>query len=93
MDKDPYFKSFTLADYEFIVVNKKTLNPLVWKFPFTTSVGTLYVGKNAPNGIELRDPEDLGRELNHYLKTRPTVPDGIKLTGSNDLIEWINKYE
>ena len=91
--RDPYFKSFTLADYEFVVVNKKTLNPLVWEFKFTTSVGTLYVGKNAPHGIELRDPEELGKELNHYLKTRPIVPDGIKLVGSNDLIEWINKYE
>ena len=30
LNRDPYFKDFTLADYDFLVVNKQTLNPLVW---------------------------------------------------------------
>lgn len=41
MDKDEYFKDFKLLDYDFIVVNRKTLTPLVWACPFTQSTGTL----------------------------------------------------
>ena len=31
MDKDEYFKDFKLLDYRFIVVNRRTLTPLVWE--------------------------------------------------------------
>ena len=62
LDRDPYFKDFTLADYEFIVVNKQTLLPLVWLFPATQQKGTIVVGK-ATSPIELRDPEVIGSEL------------------------------
>ena len=39
MDKDEYFKDFKLLDYNFIVVNKRTLTPLVWNCPFSLSGG------------------------------------------------------
>ena len=91
LDADPYFKDFTLADYEFIVVNKVSLIPLVWLFPATTAVGTLFVGKDS--SIELRDPEEIGKELAGYLATQPTVPNGINLNSSNNLIEWLKTYE
>lgn len=90
LDRDPYFKDFTLADYEFIVVNKMTLTPLVWKFRDTTTHGTIVVGKPA-HPIELRDPEDIGNELKIYLAERPQVPFGIVIGGSNDLTTWLNK--
>lgn len=90
LDRDPYFKDFTLADYEFIVVNKMTLTPLVWKFRDTTTRGTIVVGKPA-HPIELRDPEDIGNELKIYLAERPQVPFGIVIGGSNDLTTWLNK--
>ena len=90
LDRDPYFKDFTLADYEFIVVNKLTLTPLVWKFRDTTTRGTIVVGKPA-HPIELRDPEDIGNELKIYLAERPQVPFGIVIGGSNDLTTWLNK--
>lgn len=90
LDRDPYFKDFTLADYEFIVVNKLTLTPLVWKFRDTTTRGTIVVGKPA-HPIELRDPEDIGDELKIYLAERPQVPFGIVIGGSNDLTTWLNK--
>ena len=64
LDKDPYFKDFTLTDYRFIVVNKQTLLPLVWLFPQTTAVDTIIVGNSAP--IKLRDPEVIGAELQYY---------------------------
>lgn len=91
MDRDEYFKDFELADYTFIVVNKNTLTPLVWKFTDTQKKGTLTYGKN--NQIELRDPEDIGKELYTYLSSRPVVPEGISLCDYNNITEWINKVK
>lgn len=73
MDADPYFKDFTLKDYRFIVVNKKTLTPLVWEFPLTKEAGTLVDDK----GREYRDPFEIGEELQAYLNLKPPVPNGI----------------
>ena len=88
MDKDEYFKDFKLLDYDFIVVNRKTLIPLVWTCPFTQSVGTLKFGKS--DQIEMRSPFEIGEELSYYLSSRPKVPVGIKEDGSNDLRKWLN---
>lgn len=88
LDKDDYFKDFKLLDYKFIVVNKRTLTPLVWGFPFTQTLGTLKFGKNGQ--IEMRDPFDIGKELNYYISNRPSVPIGIKEDSSNDLGKWLN---
>lgn len=76
---DPYFKDFTLEDYRFIVVNRRTLTPLVWEFPLTKAIGTL-VDKN---GKEFRDPFEIGKELQSYLNFRPAVPKGIDKDGIN----------
>ena len=89
LDRDEYFKAFKLANYKFIVVNRKTLTPLVWEFTDTATLGTLYFGKSKQ--IEMRDPEDIGKELSFYLTSRPKVPVGINETGLNDLEYWLNK--
>ena len=89
MDRDPYFKDFKLAPYKFIVANKKTLTPLVWNFRSTESIGDLTLGKITK--IVLRDPFKIGEELSHYLKDKPTVPDGISKVSPNQLEDWINK--
>ena len=88
IQKDDFYKDYTLANYRFIVINKKTLTPLVWEFPDTKKTGTLYYGKNKQ--IELRDPFDVGKELNYYLTTNPIVPNGIDILGENNLISWLN---
>ena len=88
MDKDEYFKDFKLLDYDFIVVNRRILVPLVWTCPFTQAVGTLKFGKN--DQIEMRSPFVIGEELSSYLTSRPKVPMGISETGSNDLRGWLN---
>lgn len=88
MDKDEYFKDFELLDYDFIVVNKRTLTPLVWNCPFTQAQGTLRFGNNSQ--IEMRSPFEIGKELKSYLTSRPKVPKGISDTGANDLREWLN---
>jgi hypothetical protein len=88
MDNDKYFKDFKLLDYQFIVVNRHTLNPLVWDCPFTQVKGILKFGKNGQ--IELRSPFKIGEELSYYLTSRPKVPNGISEILSNDLRKWIN---
>lgn len=89
MDSDPYFKGFKLMPYQFIVANKITLTPLVWGFPQTEEVGTIKVGKNSQ--IELRDPCEIGEELQYYLLSRPRTPNGIITNGVNDLTNWLHK--
>jgi len=79
MDEDDYFKDFSLEDYRFIVVNKNTLLPLVWKFPLTLSQGTLVDNK----GNEYRDPFVIGKELKGYLEERPQVPNGVSVNKEN----------
>lgn len=86
LQNDPYFKDFTLEDYRFIVVNKNTLTPLVWKFPLTKATGTL-VDKE---GNEFRDPFEIGKELQGYLNFRPQVPNGIDKDGIN-IIDCLKK--
>lgn len=88
---DPYFKDFKLSNYRFIVVNKTTLTPLVWEFPYTFTTGDIRLEtKNGYIKI-LRDPENIGKELSPYLSLRPRVPNGIDEFGTNNIVEWINK--
>lgn len=86
LDKDPYFKDFKLLDYRFIVVNRKTLTPLVWECEFTQQKGLIKF-----NDVEFEDPEDIGRELHTYLTSSLSVPIGINLEGTNSLTEWLSK--
>lgn len=89
ISKDEYFKDFKILPYKDIIIFKGSDTPLVWDIPFTFERGTLYFGKNKQ--IEMRDPEEIGKELSFYLSSRPKVPMGISETGSNDLREWLNK--
>lgn len=79
MNNDDYFKDFSLEDYRFIICNPKTLTPLVWEFPLTKTMGTLITD----DGEEIRDPFEIGRELQSYLNLRPPVPNGINKDGIN----------
>lgn len=88
MDRDEYFKDFELKNFRFICVNRNTKNPLVWEFPDTQSTEDIYLGYRT-----LRTPWAIGKELDHYLKTNPTVPEGIKTVGLNDISAYLNnKY-
>ena len=81
------FRDYKVLPYLFIVVNKTTLTPLVWKFEDTTAYGTLYYGKNKQ--IECKDPFDLGEDLSFYLSTRPAVPKEININNENSLVKWL----
>lgn len=89
MDRDEQFKDYKLDDYRFVVVNKRTVTPLVWKFGATKANGTLHFGKN--DQVEFQDPFELGKELSIYLSSRPPVPTGIETVEDNNIIEWLNK--
>lgn len=88
MDKDPYFRDFSLEDYRFIIINPKSLTPLVWEFPLTKVYGTLIDDK----GNEIRDPFEIGKELRGYLDCRPPVPNGINIDGVN-IIKCLKEKE
>ena len=88
ISKDEYFKDFKILPYKDIIIFRGSDTPLVWDIPFTFERGTLYFGKKKQ--IEMRDPEEIGKELSYYLTSRPKVPMGISETGPNDLKEWLN---
>lgn len=89
MMRDPVFRDYKLLDYQFIVANRATLTPLVWRYEDTQKEGTLYYGKNKQ--IEVRDPFDIGKELHTYLSTESKMPMGIVDNDYNVLEEWLNK--
>ena len=89
ISKDDYYKDYKILPYKDIIIFKGSDTPLVWDIPFTFERGTLYFGKN--NQIEMKDPEDIGKELSSYLSSRPRVPSGIDEFGTNNIVEWINK--
>ena len=85
LEQDEYFKDFKVANYRFIVVNRKELNPLVWEFENTTKVGELKLGDKV-----YRDPFTIGKELRYYIDNKPKVPIGIDVLGLNSIENWIN---
>lgn len=85
MDKDDYFRDFKLADYKFTVINKKTLNPLVYTWNNTQTMGEIITRNN----VILRDPFIIGSQLRRYLDETPKVPDGIDLVKPNELSNLI----
>ena len=87
MDKDEFFKDFTLEDYRFIVVNSNDIPvPLVWKFEETQKEGKLIIGDNI-----MRDPFEIGKELSYYIQEKPIVPQGISITSTNSISKWLER--
>ena len=89
ISKDDYYKDYKILPYKDIIIFKGSDTPLVWDIPFTFEEGTLHFGKN--NQIEMKDPEDIGKELSYYLSYRPEVPIDINEFDTNNIVEWINK--
>lgn len=81
LKQDDYFKDFKLENYRFIVVNKRSLTPLVWEFLDTKYYGDL---TDTQNNI-YRDPFVIGTELNQYLNSKPNVPIGVSIMGTNKI--------
>lgn len=84
MQKDPYFKDFTLANYRFIVISRYTMKPLVWTFPETICTANLKIGD-----LMLRGPFVIAEELKDYLDNKSEVPKGITEEEPNNITWWI----
>ena len=91
MNNDEYFKDFYLDDYRFIVVNRFTLTPLVWKFEDTQTYGTITKVNSKGYTTIMRDPCDVGKELTKYLSEPITVPHDVSLTSDNSINYHLSK--
>ena len=89
--KDDYFKDFEIMPYRFIVVNRKSLNPLVWVWPYTFTEETIEIPNSKGYIVQMHNFKEIGKKLHHYLETRQNVPDGIVVEGLNKLDYWIKQ--
>ena len=88
--KDDYFKDFEIENFTFIVVNKKNLTPLTWRYGDTFIYTPQTYGKNKQ--IEIPNIFELAKELNYYLEhPERTVPIDINQCGTNSIVEYLNK--
>lgn len=88
LDKDPYFKDFSLSNYRFVVINKGSLTPLAWEFRETKATDDITVGKHL-----LRHPVNIAKELSYYLHAKPDVPQGITKDEPNNISQWIEQHD
>lgn len=86
--KGTEYDTYKWEHYTNIVVNKKTLTPLTWVFPYTYQKGRIIVADNV-----FEDPEVLGSELHKYLTEQPAVPMDIKQNESNDIAQWLVRHQ
>lgn len=86
--KDDYFKDFKIMPYIFIVVNRKSLTPMIWEFTDNHSNEDLIYGQDKQ--IKVRHPFNIAKELKYYLNSGDTVPLGINKNTPNDLTKWLN---
>ena len=80
--KNDYFKDFTIENYKFIVINKNSLNPLIWSFSQTVNEGYTLGDK------EFRFWGDIAKELNFYLSNKSKYPMWVK--PDNNIEEFFN---
>lgn len=80
LEKDDYFKDFTVfSDFRFIVINKDSLDPLVFSFDADRE-GNIKIGY-----IRLRDPFDVAKEVDSYLKDEKKLPYDMSRDKANDI--------
>lgn len=87
LDKDPLYKDYKLLDYRFIVINRYTLQPLIWIYPDTQAITDCTYGEN--HQYKCRNWRNIVKELNYYLTGNSILPMGISTI--NDIKEWLNK--
>ena len=91
IEKDEFFKDFTLLPYKFIVVNRINLQPQVWDFPLTEVDGLLRL-ETVRNGVYLwRDPYVIGEELAYYL-SNPECKVPREMQKSNNIVYYLTQY-
>ena len=88
LDKDPIYKDYKLLNYRFIVINRKSLKPLVWEYNGTQStIDNIY---GTTRQYKCRNWRNLVKELHYYLTSDCKYPIGIS-DSINNITEWLNK--
>lgn len=90
ISRDEYFKDFTILPYEFLVVNKNNLTPLVYKYNFNHYDGDLIDNY----GNKLKGVKTLITELNYHIKNKEYSYSYVAKTHSGLLeIDNIKPYK
>lgn len=79
--KDEYFKDFRIASYNFVVIHRFTLAPIVWKYNDNFCVSDLVDN----TGEVHKNWRVLLRELDYYLKN-PNVKYSLEATRGNGIM-------
>ena len=95
--KYPEFSGYSIAPYRFIVVNKESLNPLVWVYEESAikditkplAIQERVYGKDCQ--IVCRDWRVILQELDNYIKNDSKVPNYINEDSDNSLVYWLNE--
>lgn len=86
---DPYFHQFEVDDYEFIVVNKDSLQPMVWRLEgYTHQDGEIILTTRYNTKLRFRDPYTIGSEIYYYMN-HPEVKVPMESKSVNNIVEWL----
>lgn len=91
LSKDSYFKDFRVLNFRFLVINKDSLNPMIFEDDRCYYKGDIELNFNSGYNKILRDPVTIGIELKHYLDTNASVPDDLDTSKPINLYERILK--
>lgn len=89
LDKDAYFKDFTLLDFRFIVINKNSLTPLMFVDKECSCSNDTTITFKSGKILTLRNPITIGKELKYYLDTAATLPNGFTQNEPVDIYKML----
>lgn len=78
------FCDYKIADYTFIVINKKSLNPLAWTFKHTKDQGDIVIGDKV-----YESPFNIAQNLKALIDNNATMPMEIKRYQSNVIEDYL----
>lgn len=82
------YSDFEIKPMTFLVVNKKSLNPMFFLFKDTFTLGDIKLGNTIG-----KDPEEIGLTIMNFINSKSTLPPGINEDDLNDLQQIIDQYE
>ena len=87
LDKDDYFKDFKLMNFRFVCINRHNCTPLLWEFEKSQASGTIRFSTKTGYIYNWRDPYEIGKELDYYLKNSCEFP--TEITAVNNIVEYL----
>lgn len=85
INKDPYFSQFKIQHYQFIVINRRTVAPIVWEFQENLSI----VDLKDSTGEIYRDWRKILTDLNYYL-ANPNLKYSKEVVANNCIMKIEN---